>query len=116
MTAVEAATWVDEKLHNVFPLTDKLRWLSQVEATARALRQRCGLPTAGVAEMTADTELLIPKPYEGIYTHYLEAQIHYANQEYLKFNNAMGLFSALWQEYANSLRRGSAGADRRKFF
>ena len=115
MTAVEAATWVDEKLHNVFPLTDKLRWLSQVEAAARALRQRCGQPVAA-AEMTADTELLIPKPYEGIYTHYLEAQIHYANQEYLKFNNAMGLFSALWQEYANTLRRESAGVGRRKFF
>ena len=115
MTALDAVNWVDGKQHNVFSLADKRLWLSQVEAEARALLGRCGKPAAET-EMTADTVLLIPKPYEGIYTHYLEAQMHYANQEYLKFNNAMGLFSALWQEYANSLRRGNTGAGRRKFF
>lgn len=75
------------------------------------LRQKCA-----PEDMKADTVLLIPKPYEGIYTHYLEAQMHYANQEYLKFNNAMGLFAALWQEYANTLRRDAPGGGRRKFF
>ena len=106
MTALDAVSWVDGKQHNVFSLTDKLLWLSQVEAEVRALWSRCG-KNVPPEDMKADTVLLIPKPYEGIYTHYLEAQMHYANQEYLKFNNAMGLFSALWQEYANTHPRAA---------
>lgn len=115
MTALDAVSWVDGKQHNVFSLTDKLLWISQVEAEVRALWSRCG-KNVPPEDMKADTVLLIPKPYEGIYTHYLEAQMHYANQEYLKFNNAMGLFAALWQEYANTLRRDAPGGGRRKFF
>ena len=42
MTALDAVSWVDGKQHNVFSLTDKLLWLSQVEAEVRALWSRCG--------------------------------------------------------------------------
>ena len=89
MTALDAVSWVDGKQHNVFSLTDKLLWLSQVEAEVRALWSRCG-KNVPPEDMKADTVLLIPKPYEGIYTHYLEAQMHYANQEYLKFTMPWG--------------------------
>ena len=113
MTALEAIRWVDEKKHNVFCLEDKLLWLSQVEQMAAQLRARCGLDTP-LGPMEPETVLTVPE--NALYFRWLEAQIDYSNQEYLNYNNAMSLFTALWQEYANTLRRGSPGAGRRNFF
>lgn len=115
MTALEAITQVDGKQYNVFPLADKLGWLGQAEEMVRALLRRCGRE-AESAPLEADTVLLAPSPYDALYGLYLEAQIHYANQEYQKFNNAIALFSQQWQEYANFLRRGCDSVSRRNFF
>ena len=115
MTALEAIRSVDEKLHNGYSQADKLRWLSQAEGMVRLMLGRCGAD-APQATVEADTVLLAPVPYQQLYSRYLEAQIHYANQEYLKYNNAMALFSALWQDYANFVRRGGAPVGRRNFF
>lgn len=105
MRAQDAISWVDDKFHNVYSGDDKLRWLSQVEAMARELAQRHGVRTECVRP-APDTRLLIPGPYDQLYLRWLEAQINYANQEYLKYNNAMTVFNTLWQEYANWFVRG----------
>lgn len=115
MTALSAIRWVDEKMHNVYASEDKLTWLSQVEQMASQLRTRCGLDGQHV-QIEPDTALTIPEPYDQLYLRWLEAQIHYTNQEYLKYNNAMAVFTGLWQEYANFVRRGAATVGRRKFF
>lgn len=115
MTAIEVINRVDGQLHNVCPLEDKLEWLSQAEAMVTQLLARTGTP--GKEEtITAQTQLSAPQPYDRLYSHYLEAQIHYASQEYLKYNNAMSLFQMAWMEYANALQRGSQRPGRRKFF
>lgn len=113
MTAMEAIGWVDEKKHNLYSLEDKLLWLGQVERMAAQLRGRCGLE-GETAPLEPESVLTVPE--DALYFRYLEAQIDYSNQEYLKYNNAMSLFTALWQEYANSLRRRLPGAGRRNFF
>lgn len=115
MTAQEVIDWTDERLHNTCSREEKLRWLSQAEDMVRCLHVRCG-KTPPAAPVTADTALLATGAFEALYPHYLEAQLHYASQEYLKFNNAMALFSSLWQEYANFIRRGGPGDGKRKFF
>lgn len=115
MTAWDAIRWIDDKLHNVYSLEDKLKWLSQLEAQACQLKARCGL-TAEIREVEPESELSIPEPYDGLYLRWLEAQIHYAGQEYGGYNNAMAMFSALWQEYANALRREAAPRGQRNFF
>lgn len=115
MTALDAIRYVDEKQHNGFCLEDKLLWLSQVELMNNALLARCGLEP-GSAQVEPETRLSIPRPYDLLYLRYLEAQIDYANQEYLKYNNAMALFQAVWQEYANSVRRSAETVSRRNFF
>lgn len=115
MTALDAIRWVDEKKHNVCCLEDKLRWLNQVEKMAAQLRTRCGLEQEDM-EVGPETVLTLEAPYDALYFRFLEAQIDYTNQEYLKYNNAMSLFTALWQEYANSLRRCSGAVGRRNFF
>ena len=115
MTALDAIRWVDEKKHNVFSLEDKLLWLGQVEKMVGELHMRCGLEEEQEA-VAEETALSIPEPFASLYDRWLEAQIDYCNQEYLKYNNAMSLFTALWQDYANSLRRSAAGEGRRNFF
>lgn len=115
MTGWDAVRWTDEKLHNVYSAEDKLGWLNQVEKMAGELRGRCGMDGAAVT-VEADTQLSIPEPYDALYLRWLEAQIHYTNQEYLKYNNAMAMFTTLWQDYANAVRRSGARAGRRKFF
>ena len=51
-------------------------------------------------ELTDAAELLAPAPYDGLYRHYVEAQIHYANGELERYNNAM----ALWNNGLMTLR------------
>ncbi len=115
MTARDAIRWVDEKKHNVYSVEDKLTWLAQAEKMAQQLRQRCGLDPQAI-ELAPETELSVPAPYDQLYLRWLEAQIDYTNQEYLRYNNAMAIFSGLWQDYANALRRGAGTVGRRKFF
>ena len=79
------------------------------------LKTRCGIPSDS-REVEPQTALSIPEPYDGLYLRYLEAQIHYTGQEYAKYNNAMAMFSSLWQEYANAVRRGNAPRGQRNFF
>ena len=50
--------------------------------------------------LTDAAELLAPAPYDGLYRHYVEAQIHYANGELERYNNAM----ALWNNGLMTLR------------
>ena len=38
-------------------------------------------------------ELLAPAPYDGLYRHYVEAQLHYANGELERFNYARALWN-----------------------
>ena len=115
MTAQDAISWVDEKKHNVYAQEDKLFWLSQVEQMAAQLLSRCGRKQEQ-AEMAPETVLSIPAPFDQLYLRWLEAQIDYTNQEYLKYNNAMALFASLWQEYANQVRRTNPAVSRRTFF
>lgn len=115
MTALEVINQVDARQYNGFPLADKLRWLGQAEEMVRQLLERCG-QTQQSGEITSDTALLAPSPFDALYGLYVEAQIHYASQEYQKFNNAIALFTQQWQEYANFLRRGSGAVSRRNFF
>ena len=99
MTALEAIRSVDEKLHNGYSQADKLTWLGQVEGMARMMLGRCGAD-APQAAVEADTVLLAPAPYQGLYCRFLEAQIHYANGELERYNNAM----ALWNNGLMTLR------------
>lgn len=104
MTALEAIAQVDGRKHNVCTREEKLGWLNQVERMAAQLLARCGLEPEDTP-LTPETELTVQPPYDALYLRWLEAQIDYGNQEYLKYNNAMSLFTALWQEYANHIRR-----------
>ena len=52
-----------------------------------------------------DTKLLVPAPFDEIYLRYLEAQIHYRNQEEERCNNATDAYNELWAQFRNYYNR-----------
>ena len=51
------------------------------------------------------TELLIPAPYDKAYLLWMEAQIHYYNGEYDKYNNAMDMFYEAFESFERHYNR-----------
>lgn len=100
MTVNDAIRWVDEKKHNVYSVEDKLRWLTEIESMVLELAGRFG-GKPDTRPLTMETVLTAQTPYDQLYLRWLEGQIDFAGQEYLKFNNTMAVFNTLWAEYAN---------------
>ena len=96
MTAGQVLAQVDDLLPNSYPGEQKRRWLRQAEGFVleEVVRVHEGGQGAVLpGELTDAAELLAPAPYDGLYRHYVEAQIHYANGELERYNNAMALWN-----------------------
>lgn len=90
VTAGEVLSRVDALLPNGYSSGEKLRWLAQAEGFV--LREiRCS--EGELAQMTEDTVLTAEMPYDELYRYYVEAQIHYANGELNRYNNAVSLWN-----------------------
>lgn len=91
-TVKQVLEQVDAMLPNQYTTAEKRRWLLQAEGfVVREVHQ----PHAGGEEAQVppedageDTVLLVQPPYDELYRHYVEAQIHYANGEMERYNNA----------------------------
>lgn len=111
MKIIEAINITDTKIPNLCSQSDKLRWLSTVDWTVKREiidgHEGCEEVTfTGYGEDTdLDTELLVPAPYDVLYLHALEAQIHDANAEHDRYNNATGKYNAALLEYRNYYNR-----------
>lgn len=88
-TAKQVLDRVDALLPNGYERAEKLRWLEQAEGFVR--REIDG-ETGELAALTESAALTAETPYDELYRHYVEAQIHYANGETARYNSA----SALW--------------------
>ena len=109
MTITEAIRQLDSLLHNTYTQQEKLQWLSQLDAMVRdvlAAYEETPPAFADYAQTTdPQTQLLIPAPYDEAYLRWLEAQIHYHNGEYQKYNNAITLFNNAFVGFQNHYRR-----------
>lgn len=85
LTAAEVLSQVDTLLPNQYTAAEKLRWLRQAEGFVRREILCDGIE---LPDISMETELLVPAPYDELYRYYLEAQIHYANAEMTRYNNA----------------------------
>lgn len=105
MTIIESINLIDSLKPNAFSQSEKVRWLSQLDGKVKAeiIDTHDGgvdIPFSGYNEETPlDTELLIPYPYDGVYTKWLEAQIDYADNEYGRYNNSIAMFNAEYSAY-----------------
>ena len=88
--AKEVLARVDALLPNGYTEAEKLGWLAQAEGFV--LREIRGAEGA-LPEMAKETELTAEIPYDEMYRFYVEAQVHYANGETARYNNAVSLWN-----------------------
>ena len=107
MTPRRAVELVDALLPNQYDEAQKLAWVYEAEGHVLALLGR------ETGELAEDTALTVPQPWDPLYRHYTEAQIHYCNGEMERYNNAMDLWNALlltWRDYTVRSGGGSVAA------
>ena len=111
MTIIEAINGIDSLKHNTYTQSDKVAWLSRLDAMVKRLiidthENADDFVFKGYdAETDTDTELLVPAPFDEMYLRWLEAQIDYANGEYNKYNNAITMYQTVYEGYANYYNR-----------
>ena len=103
MTVGEALARMDRANPNLYSQEEKLYWLSEAEGMVwgalEAFHAVLG-PFPGLEEKDfPDKKLLLPESFTGLYGLWLEGAMHYADQDYLLYNNAMARFNALWKEF-----------------
>lgn len=103
MTILEAINAVDELVPNTYDQMQKILWLSRLDGKFKVevIDTHEGgekLTFHGYnGETPTDRVLLIPEPYDNVYVLWLESQMHYADGEAARYNNANNRFAA---EYA----------------
>ena len=80
----------------------KRRWLYEVEALAA---EEIFHTTVSPFSEVGSEPLLAPAAYADLYLKFLEAQMHFHNGDFARYNNAMSLFSSLYAACAASRTR-----------
>ena len=104
MTLREALDRADSLHPGSVPEAERIAWLDSIDRTV------CAEITGGefggyTVDSPADTELLVPPPYDELYLHVLEARSAYVGGEIDRYNNATALLQNLWEAYARSYIR-----------
>jgi hypothetical protein len=103
----EAIGTIDSLKHNTYTQSDKIAWLSRLDASIKKLiidthEGADEVAFTGYDDTTdLDMELLVPAPFDEIYLRWLEAQIDYTNGEYNKYNNSIMMYNTAFQAYRN---------------
>lgn len=111
MKIIEAINRIDSLKHNTYNESDKVAWLSEVdwEVKTNIIDTHEGADEVifnGYDDGTdLQTELLIPAPYDKAYLLWMEAQIHYYNGEYEKYNNATDMFYEAYESFKKHYNR-----------
>ncbi len=105
MTIIEAINQIDNLKRNTFSQKQKIVWLSRLEAMVKQLvidTHEGGEDVSfnGFTENTdLQTVLMMPEPFDEAYIYWLEAQIHYANEDIDMYNSAIMMFNASFEGY-----------------
>ena len=111
MKIVEAINKIDSLMHNTYKQEDKVAWLSELDSD---VKQHIIDTHEGAEAVTftgydgntdLQTELLVPAPFDSVYLRWLEAQIHYHNGEYDRYNNAIVLYNTAFGAFADYYNR-----------
>ena len=110
MTIRQALENLDQSKFNTVSQQKKIGWLSQLDLMAQELLIENFEDVADFlpsynAQTDLDTLLVICAPYDEIYGYYLAAMVDFENQEFDRFNNAIAMYSAVWERYANHVLR-----------
>lgn len=111
MTISQVIDRIDGLIHNTYSQEEKVQWLSLVDASVKEqLIDTHDNPPETLFEgynsgTPLDTVLLVPEPYSDLYVRWLEAQIHYYNGEYGKYNQALSMYNAAFTAYTSHYNR-----------
>lgn len=111
MTIIEAINKLDALKPNTYSQEDKVKWLSELDAKVKILIVDTHEGDENVSFTGYDndtdlhTELLIPEPFDECYLRWMEAQVHYLNDEFGKYNNAMKRYNSVWDAYKSYYNR-----------
>ena len=111
MTIHNAINSIDELMHNTYTQENKVTWLSRVDTMDKKLviDTHDGGEDVSFSGYNEDTDLetvlLIPEPFDEAYLRWMEAQIHYHNGEYDKYNNAVVMFNTAFDAYKSDYTR-----------
>jgi len=109
----DAIAEVDSLKPNMFGEEAKITWLSRLDAriyqeiicTHDRNPDETEITFTGYTADDGEKELLVGQPYDEMYIRWLEAQIDYNNMEYDSFNNANGVFEAIYSSFRNAYNR-----------
>lgn len=122
MTIIEAINRIDSLIFNTYTQNDKMEWLSRLDSMVmrHIIDNHEGAEGISFNGYTADapveTVLLVPAPYDEMYLKWLEAQIHYHNGEYDKYNNAIVMYNTVFENYAAYYNRNHKPVQRGRRF
>ena len=105
MTPNKAIEIIDKLRPNSYSEEDKLRWINELDGMV----QRLVIQSDEIKQYSypedMDKELLIPTPFDDVYTLFLEAKIDYHNREYANYNNSAMMFESQFSEYKKAYIR-----------
>lgn len=111
MKICEAISQINSLKPNTYSDQQKIYWLNQLESMVKRLvidTHEGGDQIAfdGFNENTSvETQLFMPSPFDMAYIYWLEAQIHYANEDIDMYNSAILMFNATFSEYKADYKR-----------
>jgi hypothetical protein len=114
MKICEAISQINSLKPNTYSDQQKIYWLNQLESMVKRLvidTHEGGDQIAfdGFNENTSvETQLFMPSPFDMAYIYWLEAQIHYANEDIDMYNSAIMMFNATFSEYKADYKRNHA--------
>lgn len=62
-----------------------------------------------------DHELMMVKPFDKCYGHYIQAMIDFQNEESVSYQNNMAMFNSQWLEYKKYMQRSDAARNEQQF-
>lgn len=122
MRIIDAINRIDSLMFNTYTTSDKISWLSKLDTMVKKniVDTHEGGENVTFGGYTDDTdqetELLVPAPYDEMYIRWLEAQIHYTNGEYKKYNNAIIMFNTQFESYESYYTRNHMPLSRGRRF
>lgn len=111
MTINEAIMQSDDTNPNAYSFEQKIIWLSRVEAMVKndvidAHEGSEQFPFAGFDENTdIGTVLIMKQPYDECYVHWLQAQVHYANDDFERYNCSILMFKSLFDDFKSHYKK-----------
>ena len=121
MTIIQAIQQTDALKPNTYSTRQKILWLSQLESMVKRLviDAYAGADGAAFSGFTEDTDpstvLFLEAPFDMAYRYWLEAQIHYANEDPDLYNGAMGMFHSVFGAYQAHYQKTHASRPASRF-